>query len=126
MRGGASLGCSRPQGRRRVSSGASQPPQIKEAQGGLVGPPKTKEDKSLKRISLCTQATPGLPGWDASLAPGNSLLGAFLLFSLLQFHRRYMPTPVEFPKRLTCLLLESGSQWGETGDSERFLRGLQK
>lgn len=62
MRGGASLGWSRPQGRRRVSSGASQPPQIKEAQGGLVGPPKTKEDKSLQKISLCIQAAPGLPG----------------------------------------------------------------
>lgn len=71
MRGGASLGCSQPQGRKRVSSGASQPTKIKEAQGGLVGPPKTKVDKSLQ-ISLCTQATPGLPGWDASMAPGNS------------------------------------------------------
>lgn len=55
-------------------------------------------------------------GWDASVAPGNSLLGAFCSLEPASFHRMYTPTRVGVLKRYMYLLLESGSEWGETED----------
>lgn len=64
-------------------------------------------------------------GWDASVAPGNSLLGAFRSLELASFHHVYTPTPGEFLIG-SCTCFRSLGASGEKLETDWFLRGLHR